>query len=222
MKKENSERNINQKISEGNLGDSNNAKNIQKRKKTDRSESRGSNDKNNNLKNFIKRTDIQNFMQHLETEKEREIESQKINDVRYQREIKELGEYMETQKMLLEYDKLQKEDANDISDSFGDDFVDEESYAANYNIYKGSQLNEKAMDEKLKATFTKEIGKDILCDFVKLLKQFINPDILTFDFDEITDKLKKEFKKKNVSHQIIEKVINRIPEIYYLVLKNKF
>lgn len=57
--------------------------------------------------------------------------------------------------------------------------------------------------------------------FGKMIKKFVNDDIVFFDYEEIVEKIRKELEKKNFLIENIEKEFVKIPDEYYLILNNK-
>ncbi len=45
--------------------------------------------------------------------------------------------------------------------------------------------------------------------------------MIDYDYDNLTDNLREIYKKKNLSKNIIDKAINKIPDIYFLILKKR-
>ena len=215
-----------------------------KDKKTDRSDSRGSKDDKSNLKEFMRdmkkklaqypkeesvvwMKGMENFFQYLQSEKEKEQQALKNSEASYKKNIRDLNDYVDSQKMLLEYEQLEKEDITEEDSKKDEDELinGDENYVASYNFNK--QMNERDsnkernMDDIMKSEIDHELGKDMASDFALSIKKYVNDDICYFDYDEIKSKIKNDYAKKNWPTSIVEKAIIKIPDIYYLILKNK-
>ena len=243
IRKENSERvlskkNIPEKDSNNsNINTEGSVKHVSsKDRKTDRSESRGSDGKTN-LKEFMRdmkkkisqypKDDViwmkgmENVI-YLQNEKEKEQLALKNSEASYKKNIRDLNDYVDSQKMLLEYDQLGKELTEEEAKKNEDDITDE-TYESNYNYNKmvNDGNKERNLDDIMKNEIDTELGKDMVIDFVTEVKKYVNDDIIGFDFDEIKNKLKIDYKRKKWPSSIVEKAILKIPDIYYLILKNK-
>ena len=67
----------------------------------------------------------------------------------------------------------------------------------------------------------KEFGKDLTIIISNIIKKYVNDDMLTYDPNKINENIFNELKSKKIPHNIIEKAINKIPDIYFLQLTNK-
>ena len=79
--------------------------------------------------------------------------------------------------------------------------------------------------EKIYCNIWKEIsndfGKDLLQNICNIIIKYVNDDMLSYDYNKIVENILKELKYKNISQNLIEKAINKIPDIYFLVLCKK-
>ena len=159
---------------------------------------------------------------YLQNEKEKEQLALKNSEASYKKNIRDLNDYVDSQKMLLEYDQLGKELTEEEAKKNEDDITDE-TYESNYNYNKmvNDGNKERNLDDIMKNEIDTELGKDMVIDFVTEVKKYVNDDIIGFDFDEIKHKLKIDYKRKKWPSSIVEKAILKIPDIYYLILKNK-
>ena len=91
----------------------------------------------------------------------------------------------------------------------------------NINFENNLEINGDKVSEDIWNDTIKDFGKEISENISKIIKKYINDDMITYDFSKITDNLVKDLKYKNISKSLIEKAINKIPDIYYLILCNK-
>ena len=63
--------------------------------------------------------------------------------------------------------------------------------------------------------------REIVFDMANLIKSQINDDMTQYDYDNIVNFIKGTYDKKGLANIIIEKAINKIPDIYYLMLVEK-
>jgi len=91
----------------------------------------------------------------------------------------------------------------------------------NLNYENNLEINGDKVSEDIWKDIIKDFGKDISQNISKIIKKYINDDMITYDFSKITDNIVKDLKYKNISKSLIEKAINKIPDIYYLILCNK-
>jgi NIMA (never in mitosis gene a)-related kinase len=91
----------------------------------------------------------------------------------------------------------------------------------NYVANNSQKVNELQIVDLIKDEIDKDIGKEMSHEFSKLIKKYINDDIIFFDYDDIVSKIRNELQKSNYMMSDIEKAVLKIPDIYYLILKHK-
>lgn len=175
---------------------------------------------------------INNYEKRLEKENQRHLQYSSNNS-------KNSKKYMidyDSQKMIYEMDQLQSSqpyvDINAFNyDEYTDDVNKDLSRDNNYYMHSNKKYNdndlttevknEDSIDDIIKCGVENDIGKDNLIEFSNVIKNFVNDDVLESDINVIEDNIKKELEKKNILHSIIEKTIEKLPDIYYLILNNK-
>lgn len=55
----------------------------------------------------------------------------------------------------------------------------------------------------------------------EVINKSLNDDILNFDIKSMTQKIKNTCKKSNTDDHIFELSLNKIPDIYFLILKDR-
>ena len=91
----------------------------------------------------------------------------------------------------------------------------------NMEFEKNLEINgDKETDQIFNETLN-DFGKDLTINISNIIQKYVNDDMLTYDFNKIRDSIVKDLKNKNISANLIEKAINKIPDIYFLFLSNK-
>jgi hypothetical protein len=88
--------------------------------------------------------------------------------------------------------------------------------------------DERSVDNLMKKNLEIELGKECLYELSSLIKKFISDDMLYYNFSNLSHVIKNELKKKNLNFNCAntsnnnncDPVISKIPDIYYLILKN--
>ena len=83
----------------------------------------------------------------------------------------------------------------------------------NYVTNNSQKINDLQIIDLIKDEIDKDIGKEMSHEFSKLIKKYIN--------DDIVSKIRNELQKSNYIMSDIEKALLKIPDIYYLILKHK-
>ena len=84
-----------------------------------------------------------------------------------------------------------------------------------------SEINDKKVTDDICNEIFNDFGKDLTINISNIIKKYVNDDILTYDYNKITENIYKDLKNKNISQNVIENAIIKIPDIYFLVLTNK-
>ena len=92
----------------------------------------------------------------------------------------------------------------------------------NLNYENNLEINDNKVVEDIWNDIIKDFGKEITQNISKIIKKYINDDMISYDSSKINDNIVKDLKYKNISKSLIEKAINKVPDIYYLILCNKF
>ena len=89
------------------------------------------------------------------------------------------------------------------------------------NYENNLEINENKVIEDVWDDITNEFGKEISQNISKIIQKYVNDEMLSYDYSKITENIVKDLKYKNIEENIIEKAINKIPDIYFLVLCKK-
>jgi hypothetical protein len=89
------------------------------------------------------------------------------------------------------------------------------------NVKNNQKINEIKINDEMLEELNNDLGKEIVFDMANLIKSQINDDMTQYDYDFIVNYIKDIYDKKGLANVIIEKAINKIPDIYYLMLVDK-
>ena len=89
------------------------------------------------------------------------------------------------------------------------------------NYENNLEINEDKVTEDIWKEISNDFGKDLLKNICNIIIKYVNDDMLSYDYNKIVENILKELKYKNISQNLIEKAINKIPDIYFLVLCKK-
>ena len=126
---------------------------------------------------------------------------------------------------LLELDKLHCEDVTEeeVQNLYNNLMINKKNNNnLNYNFFN-SKNNHKEINinDEILEDLNNDLGKEIVFDMANLIKSQINDDMTQYDYDNIVNFIKGTYDKKGLANIIIEKAINKIPDIYYLMLVEK-
>ena len=127
---------------------------------------------------------------------------------------------------LLEFDKIHCEDVNEeeVQNLFNNLMIGKtiKSNNLNLNNVKNNQKNnENNINDEMLEELNNDLGREIVFDMANLIKSQINDDMTQYDYDFVVNYIKDIYDKKGLANAIIEKAINKIPDIYYLMLVEK-
>ena len=91
----------------------------------------------------------------------------------------------------------------------------------NFNYENNSEINEDKVDIDLYNELNDDFGKELSKSISQIIKKYVHDDMLSYDYTKLTETIYKDLSYKKVPSTTIEKAINKIPDIYYLVLRNK-
>ena len=74
--------------------------------------------------------------------------------------------------------------------------------------------------EKIKKEIEKEIGENLVKDVINLLDKYCDKDLVQFDRKLMEDKI-KELKNKGYDENKLEKVKDKLDEIFAILMKEK-
>jgi hypothetical protein len=89
------------------------------------------------------------------------------------------------------------------------------------NYENNLEINENKVIEDVWDDIANDFGKELTQNISNIIKKYVKDDMLSYDYSKITENIVKDLKYKNIEENIIEKAINKIPDIYFLVLCNK-
>ena len=91
----------------------------------------------------------------------------------------------------------------------------------NFNYENNSEINEDDVDLDLYNELSDDFGKELSKNISQIIKKYVHNDMLTYDYTKLTETIYKDLSYKKIPSSTIEKAINKIPDIYYLILRNK-
>ena len=86
---------------------------------------------------------------------------------------------------------------------------------------KNMEIDGDKVTEDVWNDISNDFGKELTLNISNIIKKYVYDDMLSYDYNKITENIIKDLKYKNISAALIEKAINKIPDIYYLILCNK-
>ena len=180
------------------------------------------------------------FLENLEKEKEMEIKNKErqknnifddiiinnnviTNNNNNESDLTDINTNITNNKNLSEYEKIKNEEPlNDSINKLYENILDNNNNEIlNLNIENEYFNEEDSVENQIKNELEKELGIEIVNDLAKYIKKNINDEMIDYDYDNLTDNLREIYKKKNLSKNIIDKAINKIPDIYFLILKKR-
>jgi hypothetical protein len=88
--------------------------------------------------------------------------------------------------------------------------------------YKLESLNTSGKIEiSIRKELENELGAILLNKIYEVVNKNIKEDILNYDFNELSNKIKASCRKSNSDENLIELSLNRIPDIYCLILRDR-
>ena len=81
--------------------------------------------------------------------------------------------------------------------------------------------NSISIENSIRKDLENDLGMNLLNKVYEVINKSVNDDILNFDFNLLANNLKSSFKSMNQDENIIELSINKIPDIYFLILKER-
>ena len=126
---------------------------------------------------------------------------------------------------LLELDKLHCEDVTEeeVQNLYNNLMINKKNNNnLNYNFFNSNNNHKEInINDEILEDLNNDLGKEIVFDMANLIKSQINDDMTQYDYDNIVNFIKGTYDKKGLANIIIEKAINKIPDIYYLMLVEK-
>ena len=137
------------------------------------------------------------------------------------------NEYMKEDEIkennILYEDIMKQNTNNNINDIYYNDLNNNNnnSYSIlkeNLNYENNLEINGEEVGENIWNQINNEFGQEISKNISNIIKKYVKEDMITYDYSKITDDIIKDFKNKNISQNLIEKAINKIPDIFFLIL----
>ena len=89
------------------------------------------------------------------------------------------------------------------------------------NYENNIEINEDKVTEDVWKEISNNFESDLLQSICNIIKKDINDDMLSYDYNKLVENILKDLKYKNISQNLIENAINKIPDIYFLILCKK-
>ena len=197
---------------------------------------RNSKDKNQ-FKNLIEQLNdkIQNHSQNPMNEIDQFLENQNLKnsyskysnsskklEEKNLKNEKDLNDYFEQKKLILDYQntKNEKNDSFELSNNEEND-ISYFNYKKQIGSTNASSINENNIDQNVINELNSELGKDIFFDMANIIKKNMNDEMISYDYEQIVKNIRENYIKKNLPKIAIERAIMKIPEIYFLILRKK-
>ena len=164
----------------------------------------------NNITNNLININKNNFNYSIDEMSEEEINS---NNKLYEDYFKgEIINYNENFNNNLNGMKKSSSNNNqDYVNILKEDLIDENNL----------EINDDKVVEDIWKEISNDFGMELSQNISKVINKYVNDDILSYDYIDITENIVKDLKYQKISDTLIEKAIIKIPEIYFLILCNK-
>ena len=187
---------------------------------------KGSKDKNQ-LKNIIDQ--IQNPMneinQFLENQNLKNSfskysnSSKKLEEKKIKNEKDNINDFSDLYKLNVE-NEIFKNESFDLNNNEEND-ISNLNYIKQIGSTNSSSINESNIDQNIINELNSELGKDTLLDMANIIKKNMNDEMISYDYEKIIIYIKENYKKKDLPKIAIDRAINKIPDIYFLIIRGK-
>ena len=151
-----------------------------------------------------------------------------LNNIHNNYSLDEMNEEEINSNNKLYEDLLQKRENIDYIDTSNNgikNINNSEDIIANLkedlNYENNLEINENKVIEDVWDDVLNDFGKELSENISVIIKKYVNDDMISYDYSKITENIIKDLKNKKVEENVIGKAINKIPDIYFLVLNNK-
>ena len=155
--------------------------------------------------------------ENLKTEEENKSEDINLNDLLDSYDVNKITqEQYDKARFLNKLDNIVNEDKEN-----NDDIVNQEGEGENNSDIEDDSYSEFTKIEIKKMEFEKILGVKLFIKVYHYINDLLNDKDLKYDEEKIKDKIKDDFNKKGCDEKDINLIIQKYPEIFSLIIKEK-
>ena len=155
--------------------------------------------------------------ENLKTEEENKSEDINLNDLLDSYDVNKITqEQYDKARFLNKLDNIVNEDKEN-----NDDIVNQEGEGENNSDIEDDSYSEFTKIEIKKMEFEKILGVKLFIKVYHYINDLLNDKDMKYDEEKIKDKIKDDFNKKGCDEQDINLIIQKYPEIFSLIIKEK-
>ena len=155
--------------------------------------------------------------ENLKTEEENKSEDINLNDLLDSYDVNKITqEQYDKARFLNKLDNIVNEDKEN-----NDDIVNQEGEGENNSDIEDDSYSEFTKIEIKKMEFEKILGVKLFIKVYHYINDLLNDKDMKYDEEKIKDKIKDDFNKKGCDEKDINLIIQKYPEIFSLIIKEK-
>ena len=155
--------------------------------------------------------------ENLKTEEENKSEDINLNDLLDSYDVNKITqEQYDKARFLNKLDNIVNEDKEN-----NDDIVNQEGEGENNSDIEDDSYSEFTKIEIKKMEFEKILGVKLFIKVYHYINDLLNDKDLKYDEEKIKDRIKDDFNKKGCDEKDINLIIQKYPEIFSLIIKEK-
>ena len=155
--------------------------------------------------------------ENLKTEEENKSEDINLNDLLDSYDVNKITqEQYDKARFLNKLDNIVNEDKEN-----NDDIVNQEGEGENNSDIEDDSYSEFTKIEIKKMEFEKILGVKLFIKVYHYINDLLNDKDLKYDEEKIKDRIKDDFHKKGCDEKDINLIIQKYPEIFSLIIKEK-
>ena len=155
--------------------------------------------------------------ENLKTEEENKSEDINLNDLLDSYDVNKITqEQYDKARFLNKLDNIVNEDKEN-----NDDIVNQEGEGENNSDIEDDSYSEFTKIEIKKMEFEKILGVKLFIKVYHYINDLLNDKDMKYDEEKIKDKIKDDFHKKGCDEKDINLIIQKYPEIFSLIIKEK-
>ena len=155
--------------------------------------------------------------ENLKTEEENKSEDINLNDLLDSYDVNKITqEQYDKARFLNKLDNIVNEDKEN-----NDDIVNQEGEGENNSDIEDDSYSEFTKIEIKKMEFEKILGVKLFIKVYHYINDLLNDKDMKYDEEKIKDKIKDDFNKKGCDEKDVNLIIQKYPEIFSLIIKEK-
>ena len=145
--------------------------------------------------------------------------SKKLEEKKIKNEKDNINDFSDLYKLNVENENF-KNESFDLNNNEEND-ISNLNYIKQIGSTNSSSINESNIDQNIINELNSELGKDTLLDMANIIKKNMNDEMISYDYEKIIIYIKENYKKKDLPKIAIDRAINKIPDIYFLIIRGK-